>query len=194
MVLPNIIEKTGRSEKVLDLPSKLLSERIVYFWGEINDDTMNVAIMQMLWLAAQDSDTPIDLYISSGGGSVYYGLALKDVIYSLPCKVNTIGTGICASMGAYLLACGTGTRKVSENCRIMLHSVSSRTGGTIHDMKIDLEETLFLQNQLMIDIANFTKGKSTVDTIKTKTERDYWLSADDCIKLGIVDEKIKSKH
>jgi len=188
--VPYVIEKTGRSEKPMDIFSRLLADRIVYFGTEVNEDTANIAIMQLMWLAADDPDKDIEFYINSPGGSVYDGYAIKDVIDTLPCKVNTIGTGMCASMGAYLLAAGTGTRKATKNCRIMIHSVSSGTRGTIHDMEIDYHESKYLDDKLMVDIANFTKGKSTLEDIKSKTKRDYYMDPDEAVKLGLIDEKI----
>lgn len=190
MLIPNVIEKTGRSEKPIDLPSRLLQDRIVYLGEDVNPDTANIVIMQMLWLAADNPDLPINFYINSPGGSVYDGLAIKDIIDHIPCKVNTVGVGMCASMGAYLLACGTGERRAMKHCRIMIHSVSSGTMGTFHDMKIDYEETKFLQDSLLIDIANFTNGKSTLETIRTKTLRDFYMSAEDAKMLGLIDKVV----
>lgn len=187
MFLPHVIEKTGRSEKPIDLPSRLLQDRIIYFGTDVNSDTANIAIMQLLWLAADDPEKDIDFYINSPGGSVYDGLAIKDVMDTLPCKVNTVGVGMCASMGAYLLSAGTGTRKAMKNTRIMIHSVSSGTIGTIHDMKVDYEETKFLQDQLMKDIAGYTKGKSTVEEIDDLCKRDNYMSAEEAIQLGLID-------
>ena len=190
MFLPHVIEKTGRSEKPIDLPSRLLQDRIVYFGTEVNSDTANIAIMQLLWLQADDPEKDIDFYINSPGGSVYDGLAIKDIIDNLSCKVNTIGVGMCASMGAYLLACGTGVRKATANCRIMLHSVSSGTHGTYHDMEVDFNETKYLQDKMLVDITNYTKGKSTLEVLKMKTQRDYYIDAEEAIILGIIDSKI----
>jgi ATP-dependent Clp protease protease subunit len=187
MFLPHVIEKTGRSEKPIDLPSRLLQDRIIYFGTEVNSDTANIAIMQLLWLAADEPEKDIDFYINSPGGSVYDGLAIKDVIDSIPCKVNTVGVGMCASMGAYLLSAGTGTRKAMTNTRIMIHSVSSGTIGTFHDMEVDYEETKFLQDSLIQDISNFTNGKSTVEELKAKTQRDYYMNAKEAIDLGLID-------
>ena len=104
--------------------------------------------------------------------------------------MNTVGVGMCASMGAYLLACGTGERKAMKNCRIMIHSVSSGTMGTFHDMKIDYEETKFLQDTLLIDIANFTKGKSTLEVLKSKTQRDFYMAAEEAKVLGLIDKVV----
>jgi ATP-dependent Clp protease protease subunit len=190
MFLPHVIEKTGRSEKPIDLPSRLLQDRIIYFGTDVNSDTANIAIMQLLWLAADQPEEPIDFYINSPGGSVYDGLAIKDVFDSISCKVNTIGIGMCASMGAYLLSAGTGERKAMNNCRIMIHSVSSGTVGTFHDMRVDYEETKFLQDQMISDIAGFTKGKSTTEDLVEKTKRDYYMSAEDAVELGLIDSKV----
>lgn len=187
---PSIIETTGRSSKAFDLPTKLLQDRIIYLGDEVNNDTANYIIMQMLWLNADNPDEDIDFYINCPGGSVYDGLAIKDIMNNIECKVNTIGLGMCASMGAYLLSAGTGVRKATKNCRIMIHSVSSGTYGTIHDMEIDYKETKYLQDVLMQDICDFTKSKSTLETIVQKSKRDYYLGADEAIELGLIDIKI----
>jgi ATP-dependent Clp protease protease subunit len=190
MYVPHVIEKTGRSSKPIDLPSRLLQDRIVYFGAEVNENTANIAIMQLLWLSADDPEKDITLYINSPGGSVYDGYAIKDVIDNLPCKVNTIGVGMCASMGAYLLSAGTGTRKATSNCRIMIHSVSSGSRGTIHDMEVDYRESKYLDEKLMVDISNFTKGKSTLEDIKSKCQRDYYMGFEEAINMGLIDSKI----
>ena len=188
MLIPHVIEKTGRSEKPIDLPSRLLQDRIVYLGEEVTPETANIIIMQMLWLAADNPDEPINFYINSPGGSVYDGLAIKDIMDNLSCKVNTVGVGICMSMGAYLLAAGTGERKAMKNCRIMIHSVSSGTMGTFHDMQVDFEETKFLQDKLLLDLANYSNGKATFEVLKRKTERDCYLAAEDARALGLIDK------
>lgn len=190
MFLPNIIEKTGKSEKVLDLPSKLLSDRIIYFGSDVDDTTANIAIMQLLWLSSQDPESDIDLYVNSPGGSVYAGLAIIDIINKIPNKVNTIGIGMCASMGAVILSAGTGIRRATENCRIMIHSVSSGTRGTVHDMNIDMKESIFLQNKLMKMLADNSKGKCSERKMNELCKRDKYLSSEESIKLGLIDEVI----
>jgi len=190
MYYPSIIETTGRSSKAFDLPTKLLQDRIIYFGTEVNETTANFTIMQLMWLASDNPDNDIDFYINSPGGSVYDGLAIKDIIDTIPCKVNTIGVGMCASMGAYLLSAGTGTRKATKNCRIMIHSVSSGSRGTIHDMEVDYKESKYLDDKLMLDISNYSKGKSTLEDIKSKCQRDYYMDPDEAIKLGLIDAKI----
>lgn len=191
--IPYITKTIGRSVKLVDIPTEMLSQRIIYLGTEIDDFVANSIIQQMMWLATVN-DEPIDLYIQSPGGSVYAGLAISDCIDSLNkngIKVNTIGTGLVASMGAYLLAAGTGTRQATKNCRIMLHSVSSGVGySTYHDQKVNFKETEYLQQQLMIDIVNSSKGKLTLEVLNIKCERDWYINTDDAIKYGIIDGKI----
>ena len=186
---PYITKQIGRSTKLVDIPTEMLSQRIIFLGTEVDDYVANSLIQQMMWLSTVD-DSDIDLYIQSPGGSVYAGLGIKDCIDVLAkkgIKVNTIGTGIVASMGAYLLASGTGTRKATKNCRIMLHSVSSGTRGTIHDMEIDYKESKYLNDKLMVDIANFSKGKSTLEDIEKKCQRDCYMSPEESIIAGVID-------
>lgn len=187
MFLPNVIEQIGRSTKTYDIPTKLLENRIVYAYGEIDADFANIIIMQLMLLNSQSND-PIDLYINSPGGSVYQGLAIKDVIHKIESPVNTIGLGLCASMGAYLLASGTGSRSVTENTRIMLHSVSSNASGVIHDMEIDFKESKYLNNMLVEDFVKFSKGKLTKTTISNKIKRDYYIGGEKAVSMGLIDK------
>ena len=190
---PYITKQIGRSTKLIDIPTEMLSQRIIFLGTEVNDYVANSLIQQMMWLATVSSED-IDLYIQSPGGSVYAGLGIADCINLLDkqgIKVNTIGTGMVASMGAYLLSAGTGTRKATKNCRIMVHSVSSGTGyNTVHDQRVHIKETEFLQKQLMIDIVNNSKGKLTIEELNTKSERDWYMSPDEAIQFGIIDVKI----
>jgi ATP-dependent Clp protease protease subunit len=190
MYIPHVIEKTGRSSKPIDLPSRLLQDRIIYLGSGITSETANIVIMQMLWLNADNPDKPIDLYVNSPGGSVYEGLAITDVIDSISAPVNTVGVGICASMGAYLLSSGTGTRKAMKSCRVMIHSVSSGSSGTFHDMQVDYEETKFLQDLLIERIVDFSKGKLTHESLTAKTQRDFYMSSDEAIEYGLIDSVV----
>ena len=186
---PYITKQIGRSTKLIDIPTEMLSQRIIFLGTEVDDCVANSLIQQMMWLATVSSED-IDLYIQSPGGSVYAGLSIADCINLLDkqgIKVNTIGTGMVASMGAYLLAAGTGTRKATKNCRIMIHSVSSGSRGTIHDMEVDFNESKYLNDKLMVDIANFSKGKSTVEDIQKKCQRDCYLSPEESIISGLID-------
>lgn len=191
--IPYIIEKNGRNEKPLDIFSRLLMDRIVYFSGVVTPETADIVIMQLLWLKADKPDEDIYLYIKSPGGSVYDGLAIKNAIDKVSdenCKVHTIGMGMIASMGSYLLSAGTGTRKATSDCRIMIHSVSSGTQGTFHDMEIDQKETAYLQKKLVQQLADFTNGKTSYKKMWNLTKRDKYLSPEEAINLGLIDEVI----
>lgn len=186
---PYITKQIGRSTKLVDIPTEMLSQRIIFLGTAVDDHIANSIVQQLMWLATVSAED-IDLYIQSPGGSVYSGLMIKDCIDILDkkgIKVNTVGTGMVASMGAYLLAAGTGTRKATKNCRIMIHSVSSGSRGTIHDMEVDFNESKYLNDKLMVDIANFSKGKSTVEDIKKKCQRDCYISPEESIVSGLID-------
>lgn len=190
---PYITKQIGRSTKLVDIPTEMLSQRIIFLGTVVDDYIANSIVQQLMWLATVGNED-IDLYIQSPGGSVYAGLAIADTINILNkkgIKVNTIGTGMVASMGAYLLAAGTGTRKATKNCRIMIHSVSSGTGySTVHDQRVHIKETEYLQKQLLLDIVNNSKGKLTIEELDIKSERDWYMSPDEGIQFGIIDEKI----
>lgn len=191
---PYITKQIGRTPKLVDISTEMLSQRIVFLTGEICDDLANAVIKQLLWLSSnEESDQPIDLYIQSPGGSVTAGYAIKDVIDIIQKRgtlVNTIAMGSVSSMGAFLLCAGTGERKATKNARIMIHSVSSGAVGSIQDLKVSYEESKYLQDKLMLDIANMSKGKSTVEDITRKCERDCFLGPDEAITMGIIDKKI----
>lgn len=188
MYMPEIIETTGRSTKAYSLPTKLLQDRIIFIGSEINADGANSVIMQLKWLAADNPDEPIQMYINTPGGSIYDGLAIIDIIDTLPCKVNTVGVGLCASMGAVLLCSSTGTRRATQNCRIMLHSASSGMNrSSVHDLKIDLAETEYLQDKMMQLIADSSKNKLTKEQVQDMTVRDNYLTPEDCVSCGLLD-------
>lgn len=188
MFVPQITETVGRNKKVSDLPSKLLENNIIYFGGELDEDTANLIIMELLWLSTQTEE--INLYINSCGGLCSGGLAIKDVIYNLKGKgviVNTIGVGECCSMGAYLLACGTGTRSVLPSTRVMVHSVISGHEGSYPDMKIAFEETERIQKTIARDLVSFSKEKMSNRDVKKMMDRNTWLNGEEAIKKGLVD-------
>lgn len=190
---PYITKQIGRSTKLVDIPTEMLSQRIIFLGTEVDDYVANSLIQQMMWLATVDS-SDIDLYIQSPGGSCYAGRGIFDCMQLLAkkgIKVNTIGTGMVASMGAYLLASGTGTRKATKNCRIMVHSVSSGSGySTYHDQKVNFKETEYLQQEILEDIVEFSNGKIDLTTLKEKSERDWYMGPAEAIEYGIIDEVI----
>lgn len=185
---PTAIEKTGRGTKTIDLPSKLLEQRKVYVNGEINQTLIDSVILQLLWLNSQDPESDIDLYINSRGGSVEQGLALRDIIDILDCKVNTIGFGGCMSMGAYLLGAGTGVRQVLPNTRVMIHPVSAGVMGDFPAMKAHFDEINHTNETMFEHISQFTKGKQTPEDVKNACKEDYYMSAQEALDFGLIDK------
>ena len=187
LTMPLIIETVGRNKKTFDIPTKLFEQNIITLFDDIDDDSAYSIITQLIYADTLKSKENIKLYINSGGGSVTAGMAIIDTIESMQRKVDTVGIGQCASMGQVILSCGTGERKLLKNTRVMMHSVSSGTGGTVHDQIVQLEETKFLQEKLMNIIANSTKGKLSLEKLKEMTQRDKFMSAEECVKYGLVD-------
>lgn len=184
-MLPLIIEKTGKNTDTFDIRTKLYQNRIIYLDGDITQEQVDGVIMQMLYLDSVSSE-PITLYINSAGGSVVDGLALKDCIYNLRSKVNTVGIGKCASMGAYLLACGTGTRRAMQNCRILLHTVSTIVEGNIHDFRVEMKELELLNKIIFSDLEKFTNSQ----VFEEITHHDCWLSSEQAKEYNLIDEVI----
>lgn len=185
-LVPTVIEETNRGERAFDIYSRLLNERVIFLGDEVNSQTANIVVAQLLHLAYQNPDEDIKLYINSPGGSVYDGLAILDTINFIKPDVQTIGIGLQASMGAFLLAAGTkGKRGVLPNARVMIHQPSSGTRGKITDQEIDLKEGLTLKEKLAEILAKNT-GQN-LEKLKNDMERDYWMSAEEAVKYGIVD-------
>lgn len=190
-LIPTVIEQTNQGERAYDIYSRLLKERIVFLGSEVNPQTANLVVAQLLFLAHEDSDKDIKFYINSPGGIVYDGLAIYDTIQFIKPDVQTIGIGLQASMGAFLLSSGAkGKRFVLPNSRIMIHQPSSGTRGKITDQEIDLKEGVFLKKQLNKILAKNTGQK--LSKIEKDVDRDYWMSADEAKKYGLVDEIIKN--
>lgn len=191
-LVPNVIVKTRDGERGYDIYSRLLEDRIIFLGDEVNEATANVIVAQLLHLANEDPNKDIQLYINSPGGSVYDGLAIYDTIQYIKPDVQTIGIGLQASMGAFLLSSGTkGKRFALPNSRIMIHQPSSGTQGKITDQEISLREGLLLKDKLSEIMAKNTGQK--LDKIRSDMERDFWMSADEAVKYGIVDEVIDNK-
>lgn len=188
--MPSIIENDGRANKQFDLPSKLFEQNIILLEHSIDDDLAAVIKMQLLYLDSKEDCKEINMYISSGGGSVYAGLGIIDVMKHIKTPVNTICTGMIASMGNQIHSAGTGLRKYMPNSRIMIHSVSSGTSGTFHDMEVDFKETQYLQKKLMKQLSEYSKGKTSYESMYKLTKRDKWLSPEEAIEIGLGDEII----
>lgn len=190
-LVPNVIVKTRDGERGYDIYSRLLEERIIFLNEEVTEATASVVVAQLLHLANDDPSKDISLYINSPGGSVYDGLAIFDTMNFIKPDVATYGIGLQASMGAFLLAAGAkGKRYVLPNSRVMIHQPSSGTQGKVTDQEISLREALALKEKLVEIMAKNT-GQD-IAKVRTDMERDFWMSADDAKRYGIVDDVIKS--
>jgi len=188
-LIPTVIEKTHEGERSFDIYSRLLNERIIFLGEEVNEGTANVVVAQLLHLAYADSKKDIKLYINSPGGTVYDGLAIYDTIQYISPDVQTIGIGLQASMGAFLLSSGTkGKRFALPNSRIMIHQPSSGTQGKVTDQEISLRESIYVKQQLNEILAKNTGQK--LAKIEQDMERDFWMSSKEALDYGIIDSII----
>jgi ATP-dependent Clp protease protease subunit len=191
-LIPSIVEKSQRGERVYDLYSRLLEERIIFLAGPISDDIANLVIAQILFLASRDSNKDIKLYINTPGGSVTAGLAIYDTIQHIDCDVSTICIGMAASMGATLLAAGTkGKRFALPNSEVLLHQVAGGIKGQAADIEIEAKQILKIKGKLNQILAKHTD--QPLKKVEKDTDRDFYLSAEEAKKYGIIDEVIKGK-
>ena len=189
ILIPMVIEQTGRGERAYDIFSRLLKERIIFLGTAINDEVSNLAIAQLLFLQSEDAEKPISLYVNSPGGSVTAGLAMYDTIQFLKCPVQTYCVGQAASMGAVLLACGArGKRFALPNARIMIHQPWGGVEGQASDISIQAREILRLRDRLNEILAHHT-GK-TLEAIAKDTDRDFFMSAAEAKDYGLIDEVV----
>ena len=188
-IIPYVIEKTGRGERVYDLYSRLLEDRIVFVGTPIDDLVANSVVAQLLFLHRSNKNQDVYMYINSPGGSVTAGLAIYDTMQYIDCDVATYCIGQCASMGAVLLAGGAqGKRFILPNSRVMIHQPWGGTQGTAADMEIQVREILILKERLNRILAHHT-GKS-IKQIEKDTDRDRFMSADEAKAYGLVDQVI----
>ena len=193
MLIPTVIEQTGRGERAYDIYSRLLKDRIIFLGDEITDVTANLVVAQMLFLEAEDPDKDIFFYINSPGGSVTAGLAIYDTMQHVKCDVSTMCIGIAASMGAFLLAAGKkGKRKALPNSEIMIHQPSGGARGQATDIAIHAEHIIKTRQKLNRILSERTG--QPLDQIEADTERDNYLSAEDALKYGLVDEIIPPRR
>lgn len=189
-LVPNVIVRTRDGERGYDIYSRLLEDRIIFLGEEVTEGSANTIVAQLLHLANEDPDKDIQLYINSPGGSVYDGLAIYDTIQYIKPDVQTIGIGLQASMGAFLLSSGAkGKRFVLPNARVMIHQPSSGTQGMVTDQEISLRESVRMKELLAKVIAKNTGQK--LEKVKADMERDHWMSADEAVKYGLADEMIR---
>ena len=188
-LVPTVIEKTHNGERAFDIYSRLLNERVIFLGEDVNEHTANLVVAQLLHLAYEDPKKDIKLYINSPGGSVYDGLAIYDTIQYIKPDVQTIGIGLQASMGAFLLSSGTkGKRVALPNSRIMIHQPSSGTQGKVTDQEITLRESIYLKQRLN-EILSKNTGQD-ISKIEKDADRDYWMSAEEAKKYGLIYEVI----
>ncbi|HEY8886320.1 MAG TPA: ATP-dependent Clp protease proteolytic subunit [Candidatus Microsaccharimonas sp.] len=188
-LVPTVVEKSYDGERAYDIYSRLLKDRIIFLGEDVNEHTANIVVAQLIHLADEDPKKDIKLYINSPGGSVYDGLAIYDTIQYIKPDVQTIGIGLQASMGAFLLSSGTkGKRYALPSSRIMIHQPSSGTQGKITDQEITLKEGIYLKKMLNEVLAKNTGQK--LSKIEKDVERDYWMSSKEAKEYGLIDEVI----
>jgi len=186
-LIPIVVEQTNRGERSYVIYSRLLKDRIVMMGTPINDDVANTIIAQLLFLESEDPDKDINLYVNSPGGVVTSGLAIYDTIQFMKAPVSTICVGQAASMGAVLLAAGAkGKRFALPNARIMIHQPSGGAQGQATDIEIQAKEILKIRERLNAILAHHTG--QTVAKISDDVERDYFMSAEEALKYGLIDE------
>ena len=191
-LIPMVVEQTSRGERAYDIYSRLLKERIIFIGTPIDDQIASLIVAQLLFLESEDPAKDIFLYINSPGGSVYAGLAIYDTMQYIRPDVSTICVGMAASMGAVLLTAGAkGKRKSLPNSRIMIHQPWGGAQGTASDISIQAEEILKTKARLNQILASHT-GK-TVNEIGKDTDRDYYMSADEASKYGLIDSVLTKK-
>jgi ATP-dependent Clp protease protease subunit len=192
--VPFVIEKTSQGERSYDIYSRLLKERIVFLNGEVNDAVSNSICAQLLFLEAEDPDADISFYINSPGGVVTAGMAMYDTMQYIKPDVNTIVMGQACSMGSLLAQAGApGKRKILPSARHMIHQPSGGAGGQATDMQIQVEEILKMKKYLTeIYVKHNSKGK-TFEELASDLERDKYMSAEEALAYGLVDEIVLSR-
>lgn len=189
--MPTVVEKSFDGERAFDIYSRLLKDRIIFLGEEVNEHTANIVVAQLLFLAGEDSKKDIMFYINSPGGSVYDGMAIYDTMQYIKPDVQTIGIGLQASMGAFLLSSGTkGKRCLLPHSRVMIHQPSSGTRGKVTDQEISLRESIRVKKLLNEILAKNTGQK--LARIEKDVDRDFWMDAKEAITYGLADEIIKS--
>jgi len=188
-LIPTIIEKNQLGERAYDIYSRLLKDRIIVLNGEIDDNTANIVVAELLYLDSLNSDD-ISLYINSPGGSITAGMAIYDTMNFIKSKVSTICVGMAASMAAFLLVAGEkGKRYILPNAEVMIHQPLGGVQGQATEIKIAAERILKLKKKLNMILSKRT-GKS-IETINNDTERDYFMDSDEALNYGIVDKILK---
>ena len=191
-MVPMVVETSGRGERAYDIYSRLLKERVVFLVGEVNDQTANVVIAQLLFLESENPEKDISLYINSPGGSVSAGLAIYDTMQFIKPDVSTLCMGMAASMGAFLLAAGAKGKRFSlPNSRVMIHQPLGGARGQASDIEIQAREILYLRERLNKILSERTG--QTIETIAKDTDRDNFMSAEMAKEYGLIDLVIEKR-
>lgn len=186
MLIPTIIEKSSNGEKAYDIYSRLLKDRIIILTGEIDDNTANIVVAQLLYLDSINNND-ISLYINSPGGSITAGMAIYDTMNFIKSDVSTICLGMAASMGAFLLSSGTkGKRYCLPNSEVMIHQPLGGASGQATEIKIAAEHILKIKEKLNKILASNTN--KDIKTIEIDTERDNYLSSEEALQYGLIDQ------
>lgn len=192
-LVPIVVEQTNRGERSYDIYSRLLKDRIIFLSGEIDDVTANLVVAQMLFLEMEDPDKEINLYINSPGGSVTAGMAIYDTMQYLRCPVSTLCIGMAASMGAFLLTAGAkGMRRILPNAEVMIHQPLGGAQGQATDIAIHAEYIMKIKKKLNTILAQRTG--QPLEKAEADTERDHFLSAEEALAYGIVDEIVAPRR
>ena len=186
-LVPMVIEQTNRGERSFDIYSRLLKDRIVFLGGEIDDDTANLVVAQLLFLEMENPDSDISLYINSPGGSVTAGMAIFDTMNYIKPDVRTVCIGMAASMGAFLMMAGKkGKRLALPNSEIMIHQPLGGAQGQATDVAIRAEWLMKTKEKMTRMMSEMT-GQD-IERVKQDVERDYFMSAEEALKYGVIDE------
>jgi ATP-dependent Clp protease protease subunit len=193
-MVPMVVEQTSRGERAYDIYSRLLKDRIIFLGSAIDDIVANLVIAQLLFLEAEDPDKEIHMYINSPGGSIDAGLGIYDTMQHVKPRVNTLCVGMAASMGAFLLAGGTGKRMALPNARVMIHQpwVQGGIQGQVTDIEISARELIHTKHRLNELLAKHTG--QPIEKLAEDTERDKWLSPEEAKAYGLIDEVVPPKE
>lgn len=192
MLIPTVIEKSQFGERAYDIYSRLLKERIIFLAGPIDDNVSNIVIAQLLFLESEDPKKDITLYINSPGGQIQSGLAIVDAMHHIKPDVATVCVGMAASMGATILSQGKkGKRFALPNAEVMIHQPLTGVEGQASDIEITAKHIIRLKEKLTKMMADATG--QTYEKVEKDKDRDYWMSADEAKKYGIVDQVLKPK-
>ena len=191
LYIPRFLENDGHANQEFDIFSRLLKDRIIFIFNEIDDDLSAVVISQLLYLEALDPNKDISIYINSSGGSVSSGLAIYDTMKKIKCDVSTVCVGMAASMGAFLLSAGTkGKRYALENSQIMIHQVMGGAEGQATDIEIQMKHIKAIKDRLDSILA--TNTGHTIEEIQRDTDRNNWLFSEEAKAYGIIDEVLEA--